>query len=539
MKAKIFLVVLFCLSTVELTDRLKMGFRDEEGDAIDASKLSLENFSAAYFDARKNWEKQYPSIIQRERGLRECETWDLDEAINRKIEYVGEPYYPLKITERELESQTHPRNSIVSRVLAQYRRDLGFTAVENFDEPQASLSEVLHFVSCLVQEPVESEDFEESESDKEIMQATTTVDELAQEESEEQQRARIYKKNREEDKKMMKRLKAEWREEKKQDKVNQIIEAYSFFKYLGIITPGMTCEKFSNDSGVVSVAQFKHYYKNELSMYTFMNWDYLDLTPFENHHFPIADRITRNVKAASSSVMLPVSLEILRRHIRYIRFHNPRTLEGRKMLLFQRLYRRYFRALGDDADPSYIDWSHCDAKNWPVHVSQINMRGWIDSDVILLNQVLDSQELVFEKALILKKQTKTYEMLGQKNSFASKKPIKVDFDSIKGNECALSDDEDICGPPMSRYTENAMNKIIELRSQQLATDKADYERRHLMNFTAPHPGNGEKRASIAEKKSSNPIPISSIMFSVKVESDKPADQTKLAKILSKALRNFE
>ena len=125
--------------------------------------------------------------------------------------------------------------------------------------------------------------------------------------------------------------------------------------------------------------------------------------------------------------MMPSGIEILRRYVSNIRFITLAHLKAVKMLLFQRLYRRYYKTMGKEADPSFIDWSHCVAVNWPEDVSQIDLYAWVDKDVALLNQLIDSDQLVFEKAPVSKKQTKTYRKLGQKGFIQLQKTYQSQF----------------------------------------------------------------------------------------------------------------
>ena len=536
--AKVFLVGLACLSAVQGSERktslLKKSNKAEQREEVsEAPRITLDNFCETYFDMKANWELNYPFILQRERGLEECRTWDLDEAINRQVESEeddGKAYYPMESLVGEMENQAHPRKSVVSRVMMQYRRDLGFSGNIDFVEPMASVSEVSQFISCLIPEP------EEPEIPEKVEKVGSVSMEPAQNETEEQKRERIKQQNREADRRMIRRIQAEMREEKKQEKFKQLIEAYTFLKEQEIIKPGMTCEEFKDETDIESVDQFRNFYRKELEMYTLLNWDYLDLTPFEYHHFPITDHFTRSVthfgykEEVSPPIMMPSGIEILRRYVNNIRFHNPRTLEGRKMLLFQRLYRRYYKTMGKEADPSFIDWSHCVAINWPEDVSRIDLYAWVDKDVALLNQLIDSDQLVFEKAPVSKKQTKTYRKLGQKDSFSSRKPIRVNFDTISEDTCGLSDDEAICGPP-AQYND-ALEEVIENRDIQNDIDKAYYERRHKMRYLAPV--NEEKKASTSVKSSDTGFE----MFSVLVVSDEPADPVKRERALAKALEIF-
>lgn len=498
--------------------------------------LENENFCATQFDLKKNWELNHPFILQRERGLEECKTWDIEKAVGQEIQWNDEvddglSYYPLELKESELENQIHPQASVISHILAQYRKDLGFSTAENFDEPNANAPEVLRFVSCLAPEP--SEPLDAENSDEDAFETSTIPDETS-----EQKR---FRKNREDDKKMFKRLAVRLREERQRDKFNEIIEAYSFLKYLGIITAEITCEAFSAKTKITSVIQFKNYYKEELGMFTGLNWDYLDLTPFEYQYFPIADKITKRsgsssiVSDVSSPLMMPLSIEILKATLKYIKFHNPRTLEGRKMLLFQRLYRRYHVALGSEADQLYIDWSHCIVTNWPERVSRLDLYRWADEDVTEMNRLLDAHAITFEKAPSSKKQTKTYKMLGQKEPFSFKIPIKIDFDSIEGKECVLSDDEDICGGELTDYSRETSDKVSALRSKVLDADKADYERHHKLFFAEPVAEMVEQKSAATLKPSSSSS-IKSI--SVLVESDKPANPSKRRHALARALETF-
>lgn len=524
---KLFIIGFFCLSIAQ-SSKLPRNSAKKSGERNSAdSQLPLDEFCEVHFDLRQNWESNHSSILQNESNRHLCEAWNFEAAIAQDIkredgEEDEESYYPLEIKESELENQSYPHRSFFSHIMAQYRKDLGFSACGDFFEPPSSSAEVLEFISCLTPEP-------EDPVKKEVLVEEKVVD---PDETIEQKRLR---KNREEDDLLMKRLEERWIEEKKREKLNEIIEAYSFLKYLGIVTRETTCEAFSEYYGVTSVAQFKGYYKNELEMFTELNWDYLDLTVFEHQYFPISDKIASQIshscglETVSPPLMTPMGIEILKRSSRYIKFHNPRTIKGRKMLLFQRLYRRYHKAMGSKADRSYIDWSHCVVTNWPENISQTDIYLWTDEDVTQLNSLLDNNIITFETALFLKKQTKTYKMLGQEDGFSTKKPIRINFAAIESEDCVLSDDENICvGNRPSKESQEAMRRVCALRAEQLKVDKADYERRHGL-FQMPV----KKAAAITTQPQR---PTNSV--SVIVVSDKPADPIKCKRVLFKALKIF-
>ena len=544
---KLFLTVLPWISLVQGSGQPKKASSSKgEEKPTEISTLSSENICASYFDLEGNWEMNYPFILQRERGLTECREWKLEEVIQQKIKLDAAiesdtDLCPVEIEESVpekqenpsnakivLENQVNPSNSVIGIIMAQYRRDLGFSPVESFHEPQASSSEVLGFVSCLTQEPAEFDDSEESENE------TKTVSNL-KETTEEQKR---IKRNMLDYKKHMKKFRAELRADKKKEKLNQIIEAYSFLKYLGIITGQSDCEEFSESTGVTSVYEFKKYYQDELRMYTFLNWDFLDLTPFEFHKFPIVNQITRNVTISghiqniSPPVMMPKSIAILKKYLKQIRFHNPRTLEGRRMLLFQRLYRRYLKAVGKGgADKTYIDWSHCVAGNWPDEISQIDMDRWSNNDIELLNNLLDSRQLVFEKAS--RQSTRFAKKLGEKDSHSA--PVKYDISSIEENDCALSDDEIICGPGLSDASIEVMENILAVRAVESAEAKIKYE---SLRNTGSQSRSERKKELKKASASSKPNPSSSSSHSTIFKSYSPADPIKRAQIVAKALNIY-
>lgn len=391
------------------------------------------------FDYVKTYEKYEDCILGGERNLEECRKWDMKASIPKEDEIRNhEDYYtPLIIRDDELEDQVNPTRSVMARILAQYRRDLGFNPVGDFYDPEPSLEEANNFFGCfyLSSKKVDPERDERRRIRKENRALKTPTEEsikrAADREIQKADRAR----------------------RKRRRKFEKLFEAYSFLKFLGKIPQnleGMECEEIRARSGnFLFQYEIREAYKTEMKFYTLLDWDYLDLSHFEYHNFPIQDQITRNItypgnaKVISPPVLMPRGLNVLEKYERHLRFHNPRSIEGRKMLLFQRLYRRYHTVMKGESDPYFINWEQCTVLNWPEYIDRGNMNKWTDVDVFLLERLVEDGDIIFEKSSKLLKEQPA--PLGMTADFHLRPRIKVEIDKRKGDDCAISDDENICG----------------------------------------------------------------------------------------------
>jgi hypothetical protein len=476
------------------------------------------NYSKTQKDYRKN-------ILSRERNLKLCAEWDMEAAIKgngieEQPDADGQNNFHSEMEE------VRPQTSVVSRIMAQYRRDLGFNEVLNSPESEPEKEEIQKIISCFESRPKMVDHQREKRRRERRVKRQMRRQALINPED-------IWKASMKDERKF------EWKIDRKLIKrgkrLKKVNEAYSFLKYLGKIPQftfetlnGMTCEEIRAQLGNLNYFQdLRNFYKTELNYYTFLNWDNLDLTHFENHHFPIMNQITRNVtyngnsKVVSPPVFMSRGVKVLEAYEVYIRFHNPRTLEGRRMLLFQRLYRRYLAAMGLNANPSFIDWEHCVVINWPYHIDRSNLNNWTTGDVLLLETLVEDEDLVFEKAGTLLK--KSPSPLGVTENFYERPVITVNTDEIEGSDCAISDDEMIC----SRSARTIEEAIAEV-SKAKAPAKRKYKKRKpkfVVNLESPE----------FHDRNIDPFPK---VNNVKVVSDEPADEQKRTEVLRQALDIF-
>jgi hypothetical protein len=261
--------------------------------------------------------------------------------------------------------------------------------------------------------------------------------------------------------------------------------------------------------------------EEECNFYTFLNWDYLDLTRFEYHKFPIDRIMTTSSFDGVQPEFMPVGLDILEAHFDQIHFHNPRTLEGRRMLLFQRLYRRYEAAMGRQAHPSYISWRHCRVSNWPTFVSQSDLGSWSSEQVTTLNDLLESNVLKFT-CHHTSGDIETPEPLGRQQ--ISLPATKIDYAAFTGETCGVSDSRLVCGDPPLEISKAKKKKSKKtMKSEKIVKKKS--------------------RESDSESEDSKASPASSIetyrrMDRIDVISDKPADPEKRKQVLQRVLQIF-
>lgn len=419
-------------------------------------------------------------ILQNERNRLECAEWDLEAAIGSRSEFEGQEWVPLVI--EEVENQMEPTGSVMSKIMAKYRRDLGFSFVTNFTEFEDLKEEARDFMKCFPSRP---KPFDQERAARKDLRSEKRALKLQAEEKEKQQ------------------IKADWKAERKVGKLcvkfEKFVEAYSFLKEMGKIpnfSREISCEEVRARCGdnFRYLQDFREAYKTEFKLFTFLNWDCLDLTHFEFHYFPIVEQSTRNI---STSVNLPVltprAMNILKAYEQHIKFHNPRTLEGRRALLFQKLYRRYRAVMKKSADPSFIDWRHCKVTNWPSHIDKSNFDAWSEDDVLLLEALVEGNEIKFERAEMATEEVAN--PLGMTLDFYSRSVTKIQNQDIYGATCALSDDEGICGPPAVKI---GINNIAIKRKSVCKTEAS----RNLIPETkkikiaSNHPANPEERDQI-------------------------------------------
>lgn len=422
----------------------KTGSRNE-----DKSTLSMPKVTIADSD-------RYASETSRERCIRESASTILDNQDPIKWMEITEEhrqgsfpsksylrlhdkhpdtiFMPLKIRKDEIEDQTKPRN-FMARIMKRYRDDMGLTPVLDFDAPNAPDSEVRQFLECFENVPADVS-----------------------------QNGRTFA---------------------------EIFEAYSFFRYLGIIplNPQFPeqCESIKTTVGLTTFDDIRRVYNKKMNEFTIIDWDLLDLMRFKYQKFPMVGPMIRDFTYEYQSFanpeefryyttplsLTPYGRNSLEKYADRIRFINPNTRKGSIKLLFQRLYRRYFDAMKKDANPYYIDWSHCVVANWPESISRHDATTWKSADIKLLNNLIDRNELKFSRSprVIVDAPPP----LGKPSKFDEKS--FVDFAGAPGSkDSSVSDDENICGDDsIIRKGAKLMEKFRASEERRIARKEAKDE----------------------------------------------------------------
>ena len=239
---------------------------------------------------------------------------------------------------------------------------------------------------------------------------------------------------------------------------------------LSCITPEL-CLKFR--SNFTDVKGFCDYNQKRLDAYTRPNWDYLDLTHFEYQMFPIIGKIVKTFPAQQcyerKGVFSVSGMELLKKYFAHIRFHNPHSLEGLRMIVFQKLYHYYFKAVKQDlAHPNFIDWTHCNVEGWPEDMSRIDLGSWTEDQTKNLIKLIKANRIKFTKS---KKSHMGAGVLGNVPSFNQDRVIAVD-DNLK-YECTLSDSETAAGLELKDVVDNRRME----RNLMISEDKREAERK--------------------------------------------------------------
>lgn len=478
-------------------------------------------------------------IEMRNRNLELSRKWDMEANIRAKEEPLwdlekenndGKSYYPLDIDPSELEDQVNPKRSVISRIMAQYRKDMGFNPVGNIFDSEPEFEEVSSFFRCFESRPKKVDQKREKRISRRSEKRIKKLGSVEEKETVEiKEQLKIERK-------------AERKQEKRLRKSQKLAEAYSFLKFLGKIPQftaltlkQMTCEEIRAHSGDF---EFRYYqdireaYKTELKYYNLLNWDYLDLTHFEFHYFPILDQITRNIsyagnaKVISPPVLTSKGLNILTRYEKHIRFHNPRTIEGRRMLLFQKLYRRFYAAIEGFLNGYFIDWQHCEVPNWPAHIDKFDLTKWSDQDISLLEQMLENKELVFESDEKFWKDAPP--LLGITENYDERPMIRVEPEQVEGEDCAISDDEMVCGSKSYLELLEEAEIIAEERAKGIAETKQ----------TSASDKPAKLKTATKPLKYIESVEAETDADNIKVISNKPADEIEKQTVLAKALEIY-
>jgi hypothetical protein len=335
-----------------------------------------------------------------------------------------------EIEQEEAEIQAKSEN-LMSKIMNRYRQDMGIVPVLKNNAQNASVDEVIMFLDCFQDRP------------HNIQTDSSNFDE--------------------------------------------IVKAYSFFKYIGKIPLNtkfpVNCQEIKESVELRSFEDILRVYRELNSAFTIINWDLLKLMPFKNQYFPVTEFIIKPftfnyeihgkpdlIREFTTQPSLTVyGKKVLKTFFDKIRFLNPKTEKGRIILLYQRIYRRYSKDLGKNANPYYIDWGYCTVHNWPMNMDRYRVSKWTDEDIREMNALIDSDLLKFEyssQSLEISGQSK---FLGRSSKFG---PVDyIDIKAIKGtlNEknTAVSDDEDFGGEERAQF----LKRIKEARRSN--DNKAD------------------------------------------------------------------
>ena len=256
-----------------------------------------------------------------------------------------------------------------------------------------------------------------------------------------------------------------------------LIEALIFMRKLNFIPQNLSslspqqCEDFKKRLRIKNVAEMLTFYQREFKNYTHLNWDLLDLTHFEYQSFPIIDRIVKTFPKINNyerkGVMTVTGMKHLKDYVDLIRFHNPRNRDGRAMIIFQKLYHLYYKAVKRErAHPSFINWSHCDVDNWPEGMSKTDMSTWTVEQMRQMVELIKNKQIKFR---FTKKGT-VGGFLGNVPGFDKKPVIAVDFATVlekKADICSLSDSEEVCGKVrIVEKRAKAQTSILKAKSKQ-------------------------------------------------------------------------
>lgn len=332
-------------------------------------------------------------------------------------------YYPLVIDERDVEDQRNPTGNFMSRIMAQYRRDMGFREMDTGDI-KVEEPEVIAFLLCFKDTPIS-----------------------------------VYDQNLE---------------------LSRLIAEYDFLKSAGLIPANTNegCEAIKKATGFNSFSDFKTSYEQNISAYTFIDWNLVDLTRFRGLKFPILDKMIKEFKLryfnkvyTTPYVLSTFGQDAFRKYSDQIRFFNPRTLEGRQMLLFQRIYRRYSQA---DAkfNSDFIDWNKWNVSNWPLGMNQSDLLSWTDNQISLMNLLIDQDQINFVSRNLSAKNVPLPLIIPAR--FNSVVKIAYNHKDINGyDSTTLSDDEAICGPRASKNDNyKAANKKLKNLKDKIDARKA-------------------------------------------------------------------
>lgn len=296
-------------------------------------------------------------------------------------------------------------------------------------------------------------------------------------------------------------------------KFDEIMEAYSFFQYIGKIplNPNFPdiCQEIKTKAELNSFEDILKVYREKKSIFTVINWDLLNLTPFKTQYFPVTESMIKPFeftyevygKSKTRTHTTPPSLtvygkKVLQKYVDKVRFLNPKTLKGRSILLYQRIYRRYLKDLGSNANDYYIDWEHCRVNQWPANMDRSRVLKWTDSDIKEMNALIDSNSLKFRVSS---------EKIANA-PFPLGKSKKVDLDyytDIKGTigdkDKAISDDEDFGGKEREALFERIKaTRLANEKKQELVKKKSKITRRV---FEEDHETSEDDERPMQRKKS--------------------------------------
>lgn len=325
-------------------------------------------------------------------------------------------YYEL-VDMEHLEHKNHVEENFMANIIKQYRKDLGYPEAEDKSSEDLS-SQIIPFLNCLNDQI--SLVFEDD----------------------------IYS-------------------------LEALTEAFDFLRYLGQIPRSLLspeqCFELKSRLPFSNTEEMMQHYREEQHKFNCINWDYLDLTHFQYQKFPINDKIISTYEIDElypfyrrDKVFTSEGRDLLKQYQEHIRFHNPNVIKGKRMLLFQDLYRLYLTGIGEKkANPYFIDWSHCCAKNWPSNVDHVDIDSWTEEQIETLSRLINQKRgraggIKFNfsrlktKSKILLGNTIEFQMRPCITAHFVNDPIILEQDPItkkwfKVPSKSLSDSEEACG----------------------------------------------------------------------------------------------
>ena len=286
-----------------------------------------------------------------------------------------------------------------------------------------------------------------------------------------------------------------------------------------------------------------------------LNWDLLDVTPFKNQKFPMDQIFTNSqyknqTETENFKKLTPRGLNILKHYLDrdLIHFHNPKTIEGIRMLIFQKLYSLYLKVKGKAAHENFINWNHVSAPNWPVGMSRNDLHSWTEQDVKFLSFLLCDTNFIIPSRSRPNKKKDSNDFLGLFLGQTSMQSVDINLNDIEGEHCSLSDSEEVCGSFRSKSSKlpvaTASLRNLELKSDYKVKsnsedDKDILEEAKSQSNDRIDEDEFEEKTVLEKRKRTTKQKETQFGFkNVLVKSDAPADPKLREELLEKVLNVY-